>query len=124
MANEIQLSIRLNCRNGTTFEHLWQPSTFNITQSTAYGSGGGQILNGTTPETLTITDVAAAGVFYARNLSGSATIQIGRASGTSFTSLVSLLPGEPMIGRLSVTNPSAIVTTTNTAALQFFMLDA
>ena len=123
MANEIQVSLSITGKNGS-FEHRFQPSALSISQTTPYGSGGGQVLNGTSPETLVITDVSAAGMFYCRNLSTSVTVQIGRASGTNFTALASLLPGEYMFSRLAVTNPSAACTTTNTAAVNYFMFDA
>jgi hypothetical protein len=124
MAGEIQLSIRLNCRNGTTFDHKWEPNTFVFNQTTPYGSGGGQQLSGTTPATISFQSITGAGLSYFKNLSTDRTVQIGRASGTSFTSCFTLLPGEVLVGRPSVTNPSGIVTTTHTANIQYFMLDA
>lgn len=127
MANEIQLTVKINCRNGS-FEHLFAPSTLNINQTTGYGSGGGQIINGSSAcEQLVITDMTAAGLFYCKNLSSSVTVQLGRASSTAasnFTAFASLAPGDVMVARLAVTNPFAICTTTNSAAIQFYMLDA
>lgn len=126
MSNEIQLSIRLQCRN-SNFEHVWSPSTFNINQTTPFGSGGGQIVSSTAAELLVFTDITAAGILYCRNLSGSQTVSLGRASSTAasnFTAFCSLLPGEVFIGRAATTSLYALGGTTNTAAIQYYMLDA
>ena len=121
MANEITIGMSLTVKNGS-LEYAWSPTAMRADQTTKAISGGGQTLNGSTPEAITITDISTAGWTFIRNLDTSATIQLGTGTGTSFAAFASCKPGEAFLGRLATTSITGKVTTTNNVNIQVVVL--
>jgi len=116
MAGEIRLTTSIVVNNGALVSNF-SPGTISIDQTTAAVSGGSQIINGTTAEVITITDITTAGIAAFRNQSTTLTIEVGTGTGTSFAPLLSLKPLEVAVGRLATTQPTARVTTVSNATL-------
>lgn len=114
MANEISLTVALNCTDGNLVIDK-KPPTILITQATQYYSAGVQLI-GTTYEHLVIgSDVATAGVSYFRNLDPTNYVELGREVAATFYPFAKIKPGEAYPVRLAT---NSIYANANVAAVK------
>jgi hypothetical protein len=105
MANEIQITARLEVSKGFTYAaQLPAPILANLT-GTAITSGVQAI--GTSAEALLMNDVTTAGYAYFRNTDATNFVEIGTGISTSFVSFAKLKAGEIAVIRLGTNAPTA-----------------
>lgn len=121
MPNEITMQATLSFNDGASYIQTFAlgPKQANLTNK--YASGGVQII-GTSAETVSVVDVATAGVSFFQNIEAVSNttrwVEIGPTNSNFF---IKLLPGEFALARLATTAIYARANTsqTNSVSLRY-----
>ena len=122
MAEEISITGRLNILNGT-YRADFNPGTIKADLASNLSESGVVASTGTAAA-IDTSNVATYGLCYLRNVTLTDNILIGREDGGTFRELITLLPGEFALFRLSTANIYHKRSGSEDTLLQYFVQSA
>ena len=122
MAEEITLTSRLAIQNGN-YRQDFNPGSIKMDLASDLSESGVVESTGTAAA-IDVSNVSTTGMCFLRNITATDNILIGREDSSTFRELITLLPGEYAVFRLSSSNIYHKRSGSSTTLLQYFVQSA